>query len=140
MLCAANGYCRLVDDHQLHTRCNPVRDFLRCCVYVLEVCIAVRLGRRADGDDDDSVLFERRDLCGEADVGLFEKLFQAPLVDRGLATGKTIDYLGVLVNAGYVVPQETQSSAGGKANVASANDGDVHSLILPKRWWVYRDL
>ena len=54
------------------------------------------------------------------------EIVEAGLVDRDLAAAQRGDPLGVDVDAGDVVAEVREPSAGDEADVAGADDGDLH--------------
>ena len=97
---------------------------------VAEVGRAVRLGRRADGDEDGP---RRADglgqVGGEAQPSFVDVLaddrVEPGLVDRDLPLAQGFDLPDVDVDADHVVAEVGQTGAGDETDVSGADDRDV---------------
>src|SRR5687767_9236926 len=108
-----------------------------------EVGSAVRAARRADSDDHGVRPRRRRfQIGGKLQAALrsvrTHELFQSRLIDRHLATIQRRDFFDVLVNAGHMMTEIGEAGSGHKADIAGANDGDLHETRVanpaPEKW------
>jgi hypothetical protein len=64
---------------------------------------------------------------------LLQQVFQPVLVDRRVAAVDPVDLGAVQIDAHHVVPDFGQAGTGNQADVARANDADLHQASSPSR-------
>jgi hypothetical protein len=115
-------------------------DLARHLAHVAEID-ALAVEGRADGDEGDLGVEHRGPQVGGgaqalADVAL-EQILQAVLVDRRLAAVDAVDLALVDVDAQAVVADLGEAGAGDDADIAGADDGDLHQASSASWLWWY---
>ena len=101
--------------------------------HILQVCAAVLVGWRADGDEDDAAVSDAGDgVGGETQatartIGL-NQLGQTGLENRNFATFEIGDLGGVDVHTHDIVADFGQTGPRDQTDVPRAEDGDAHSI------------
>ena len=128
-LAGADRHRRLVHDDgvALHRLADRARDLADGG----EVGLAIALGRRADGDEDDDGAADRVGEIGrERQAGIRhvarDHLFQARLVDRHAAGTQLGDLVVLVVHTDDLVAEVGEDGARDEADVAGSDDADVH--------------